>query len=82
MVWVVFAIFVIFAIFAGLAALGFRWSLWAVAAGLAAHGLFDVFRHLALAGRGVPGWWPDFCMGFDVAAGAWLALLLAVDRRR
>lgn len=65
-----------FAVFTIVAVIGFRTSLWIAAAGLAAHGLFDYFRHLVIPGRGVPHWWPDFCMGFDVAAGALLALML------
>ena len=62
--------------FAGLAVVGFRSSLWLVAAGLAAHGLFDFFRGGVIDNPGVPAWWPGFCMAFDVVAGAWVALLL------
>lgn len=65
-----------FALFAALAVLGFRWSLWLAAAGLVLHGLFDFTRPLLIAGRGVPVWWPGFCAGFDLAAGAVLAVLL------
>ena len=65
-----------FALFAVLAILGFRWSLWLVAAGLAAHGLFDFLRGPLIANPGVPAWWPAFCMAYDVAAAAWLAGLL------
>lgn len=70
-----------FALFAGAAVLGFRTSLWIVAAGLALHGLFDFTRHLFLAGSGVPPWWPGFCMGFDVAAALALAAWLLRERR-
>ena len=64
------------AVFAGLAVLGFRTSLWFVAVGLAAHGLFDFFRGGLIANPGVPPWWPMFCLGFDLVAAACLAGLL------
>jgi hypothetical protein len=64
------------AAFAGLAVVGFRTSLWLVAAGLAAHGLFDFFRGGLIVNPGVPAWWPGFCLSFDLVAAAWLAGLL------
>jgi hypothetical protein len=67
------------ALFAGAAVLGFRTSLWLVAAALAAHGAMDFVHHRFIANAGVPSWWPGFCAMFDIAAAAWLALLL---RRR
>lgn len=70
----------VFLLFAGLAIVGFRKSLWLVVGGLAAHGVFDFFRHHLLPGRGVPHWWPDFCLAYDVPAAACLALLLIVRR--
>ena len=69
---------IVFFIFAGLACLGFRAGLWMVAAGLMLHGLFDFVRQLFMAGRGVPDWWPAFCLGFDLAAGIGLAISLTV----
>lgn len=68
--------FLFFLMFVGMAFVGFRSSLWLVVGGLAAHGLFDVFHHYVVAGRGVPSWWPGFCLGADVAAAACLAALL------
>ena len=69
----------LFAAFAAVAVLGFRLSLWLAAAGLLAHGLMD-FAHGSLVDNpGVPAWWPAFCLGYDVAAAAFLAVLL---RRR
>lgn len=68
----------VFLMFVGIAIAGFRSSLWLVAGGLAAHGLFDVFHHDIVTGRGVPTWWPSFCLGADVAAAACLAILLIV----
>lgn len=70
------------AAFAGLAVLGFRTSLWVVALGLAAHGLFDFFRGGLIANPGVPPWWPNFCLSFDLVAAAWLAWRLARQRDR
>ena len=65
-----------FAGFACLAVLGFRSSLWLVAVGLVAHGLFDYLRGDLIANPGVPGWWPMFCGTYDVVAGALLGFIL------
>lgn len=65
-----------FVLFATIAVIGFRTSLWIVAAGLAAHGIFDFFHHGLIANPGVPSWWPEFCASYDIAAAACLALLL------
>ena len=70
------------AVFAALAVAGFRWSLWLVAAALAAHGLFDFLRGTAIANPGVPVWWPGFCLGYDLTAAACLAWLLGRGRIR
>jgi hypothetical protein len=61
---------------------GFRWSLWLVVAALGAHGLFDFFRGDAIVNPGVPPWWPDFCLTYDVAAAGYLAWLLRSGRIR
>ena len=71
-----------FGVFAALAAIGFRTSLWVVAAGLALHGAFDFFRHSSLAAPGAPKWWPAFCGAYDVVAALGLAILLVAERRR
>ena len=63
------------AVFITVAASGFRWSLWAVVAALAAHGIF-------IANAGVPVWWPSFCLAYDVTAAAYLAWLLKSGRIR
>ena len=60
--------------FVVVAVLGFKLSSWLVVAALAAHGLFDQFHPLVVHNPGVPGWWPAFCMTFDVGAAALLAL--------
>ncbi|MDF1502128.1 hypothetical protein [Roseisolibacter sp. H3M3-2] len=58
------------------ASVGFRRSLWLVAAGLAAHGVLDVFHARLVESAGVPPWWPGFCGGYDLAAAACLAAAL------
>jgi hypothetical protein len=67
---------VIAVVFFVLAAAGFKNSLWLSVAALAGHGVFDFFHHMFIHNPGVPVWWPGFCLGFDVLAGAFLAVLL------
>jgi hypothetical protein len=55
------------------ASLGFRRSLWLVVAGLAAHGVMDLFHGRLVANPGVPTWWPAFCSTYDLVAAAYLA---------
>ena len=69
-----------FGVFAAFAAVGFRSSLWLVAAGLALHGLFDLVRSTLLAAPGAPPWWPAFCGSYDVVAALGLAALLLSSR--
>lgn len=71
-----------FSAFAAMAVVGFRTSLWIVAAGLALHGLFDWFRQHYLPAAGAPDWWPAFCGAYDVVAAGLLAILLVMERRR
>ena len=71
----------VFAAFAGVSVIGFRTSLWWVAAALLAHGLFDLVHHQLIANPGVPGWWPMFCLAFDVAAAGYLAMRLLRKRQ-
>jgi hypothetical protein len=69
------------AAFAAAAVIGFKTSLWVVVAALVGHGLFDSVHHLIVDNPGIPPWWPEFCIAYDVAAGAILAGLLLTDRR-
>ena len=64
-------------VFAILAVAGFKFNLWIAAAGLAGHGVFDIFHGSLIRNPGVPEWWPAFCMAYDVCAGGCLAWLLA-----
>ncbi len=70
------------AVFLLLAVAGFRRSLWIAAGALAGHGIFDLVHGALIANPGVPVWWPPFCLGFDVTAGAYLAWLLGSGRVR
>jgi hypothetical protein len=69
-----------FVVFATLAAIGFRSSLWVVAAGLALHGVFDFVRSQFIAAPGAPLWWPAFCGSYDLVAALGLAALLLASR--
>jgi hypothetical protein len=64
-------------IFTVIAIIGFRTSLWWVAAGIAGHGVFDwvVHPHL-IANAGMPAFWPAFCGSIDVVLGVLVAILL------
>ncbi len=68
---------IVAAAFSAAAILGFRRSLWLVAAGLAVHGLFDLVHGAVVANPGVPSWWPPFCLAYDLTAAAYLAWLLS-----
>lgn len=56
-----------------LSIIGFRSTLWLVAAVLAGHGVFDAFHGQMIDNPGVPAWWPGFCGSYDVVAGLFLA---------
>jgi len=62
--------------FAIVAVLGFKFNLWLVVFALAAHGVFDFVHGNVVVNPGVPIWWPEFCMAYDVIAAAFLAWLL------
>lgn len=66
-----------FVVLAAVAVAGFRWNLWLVVVALAGHGAFDLVHPHVIANAGVPGWWPMFCMSYDVTAALCLAWLLA-----
>ena len=67
---------VVAAVFIAAALIGFKRSLWLVAAALAAHGIQDVFHGRVIANPGVPAWWPAFCSAYDVVAAGYLGVLL------
>lgn len=67
-----------FLLFCAAAAIGFRTSLWIVVGALAGHGLFDAFHGQLISNPGTPHWWPAFCLSYDLAAAACLALRIVV----
>jgi len=69
-------------VFLAAALAGFRSSLWIVVVALAAHGAFDLGHGSFIANPGVPGWWPAFCLTFDITAAAYLMWLLVSGRVR
>jgi hypothetical protein len=68
--------------FVALAVLGFRTSLWVVAAALGVHGVFDLVHGAVISNPGVPPWWPAFCLAYDAAAAGYLAWLIISRRTR
>jgi hypothetical protein len=69
-------------VFLAAAVSGFKSSLWLVVAALAAHGIFDLGHGTVISNPGVPSWWPQFCLTFDVTSAAYLAWLLRRGRLR
>ena len=69
-------------VFLAAAVSGFRWSLWIVVVALAVHGVFDLTHNTIIANAGVPMWWPQFCLTYDITAAAFLAWLLKSGRLR
>jgi len=67
-------------VFLAVAVTGFRGSLWVVVVALAAHGIFDLTHAAIVSNPGVPSWWPEFCLAYDVTAAAYLAWLLKSGR--
>lgn len=63
--------------FLGASVAGFKRSLWLVVVALAGHGLFDLVHGYLIENPGMPPWWPNFCMTYDVIAAAYLAWLLS-----
>lgn len=57
-----------FTFFLIVALLGFKKNLWLVVAGLAGHGIFDLVHIRLIEDRGVPMWWPIFCLSYDITA--------------
>ena len=70
----------VMALFLCAAVLGFKFNMWLVAAGLAAHGVFVFLHRYILTNPGVPEWWPAFCGAYDVAAAGVLAWLVWSSR--
>jgi hypothetical protein len=60
---------------------GFKRSRWLVVAALAGHGTLDFVHPHLITNPGVPVWWPNFCMSYDVVAAGYLAALLMIASR-
>jgi hypothetical protein len=58
------------------AVLGFKRNFWILPGALVGHGIFDFVHRFLIVNPGVPRWWPGFCLAFDVALAAWLAIRL------
>ena len=69
-------------VFLAAAVSGFKLSLWFVVAALAAHGIFDLVHGTVISNPGVPSWWPQFCLTYDVTLAAYVAGLLTSGRLR
>ena len=67
---------VVMMVFGFVAIIGFKFNLWFVVGALAAHGIFDFFHGHLVTNPGVPAWWPEFCLAYDVVAAAFLAWLV------
>lgn len=55
---------------------GFRRNLWLVVLALAAHGVMDAVHPHLVSNPGVPSWWPQFCLAYDLVAAGGLAVLI------
>lgn len=64
----------VFGAFTAAAAWGFHTGAAALAVLLISHGLFDAV--ITFTKSPAPDWWPSFCAGLDIAAGAGLLTLL------
>ena len=59
---------IVVAAFLVVTALGFKRSQWLLVVGLVAHGVFDYIHSHVISNGGVPSWWPDFCLSYDLTA--------------
>ncbi|PQJ35951.1 hypothetical protein BSZ35_16275 [Salinibacter sp. 10B] len=53
---------------------------WLMAAGLTAHGVYDLVHSSVVTNPVVPAWWPLFCGVVDILLGGWVLVLLRRDR--
>ena len=74
--WVVLLESVFALVFICAALAGYWKGCLIVAAGIAAHGVFDFVHYLFIEDRGVLIWWPGFCGTVDVLLGALVAFFI------
>jgi hypothetical protein len=67
---------IIMTLFAVAAVAGFKASPWIVVVALAGHGVQDAVHGHIVSNAGVPGWWPAWCLAYDVGAAGALAWIL------
>lgn len=67
---------VVMTLFVIAAVAGFKGSTWIIVGALAGHGVQDAVHGYIVANAGVPGWWPAWCLAYDVGAAGALAWLL------
>lgn len=67
-------------LFVFLAVIGFRTSLWIVAAAILGHAGLDLVHGDVVANAGVPAWWPMFCASIDAFAAFYLVWRLLSGR--
>jgi hypothetical protein len=65
-------------VFVVVAAIGVTGPLWVIVAGLAAHGLKDLWQHRTGFVSGTR-WWPPFCAAVDWVAACLVAVAIVVD---
>ena len=64
------------------ASIGFKRTPWLVVVALFAHGLLDFVHPHLLSNPGVPIFWPQFCLAYDVVAAGYLGMLLIRQPRQ
>lgn len=62
------------------AVIGFKGSLWVVAAALAGHGIYDFGHSYLFVNPGVPEFWPAFCSAYDIVAALYLGWLIVSSK--
>ncbi len=53
---------------------GYKINQWWLVTGFAAHSLWDYFHNAIIHNQGVPSWWPEFCLGYNVLIALYLFL--------
>lgn len=60
---------------------GFKGSGFVVTALWIIHAAYDVYHHALVDNAGVPGWYPAFCLGFDLMMVVYLTRLVARQKQ-
>ncbi len=62
--------------FVAVAVAGFKFNVWLIVVALAGHGIFDLVHGHLITNPGVPLWWPQFCLAYDVVVAAVVATVI------